>query len=108
LKPLIILTNDKTASSAEDFTISLYKQNNVTIVGTNTSGMLSDMFSAELSNGISFTLSNQVYYSTNKEILEDKGIPATYTIVNTKHDIENNIDPVLIRALKLNVSEIGK
>ena len=58
LNPIVILTNDKTASSAEDFTISLYKQKNVTTIGSNTSGMLSDMFVTDLSNKISFTLSN--------------------------------------------------
>ncbi len=101
LKHVIILTNDKTASSAEDFTISLYKQDNVVTIGTNTSGMLSDMFDSELSNKISFTLSNQVYYSTDKEILEDKGVPVTYKVENTKKDIENKIDPIIIKALKI-------
>ncbi len=101
LKQLIILTSDKTASSAEDITISLYKQDNVTTIGTNTSGMLSDMFSGELSNGISFTLSNQVYYSTDKEILEDKGVPVTLKIMNTKKDIDTKNDPVITEALKL-------
>lgn len=101
LKNLIILTNDKTASSAEDFTISLYKQDNVVTIGTNTSGMMSDMFSGELSNSISFTLSNQVYYSTDKEILEDRGVPVKYRIENTKQDITNQIDPVIVKALNL-------
>ena len=101
LKRVILLTNDKTASSAEDFTISLYQQNNVTTIGTNTSGMLSDMFSGELSNNISFTLSNQVYYSTTKEILEDKGVPVNYTIQNTRQDIDKQNDPVLTKALEI-------
>jgi carboxyl-terminal processing protease len=100
LKHLVILTNDKTASSAEDFTISLYKQKNVTTIGTNTSGMLSDMFGAKLSNKISFTLSNQVYYSTEKEILEDKGVPVKFQIINTKKDIENIQDPLIIKAIE--------
>ncbi len=99
LKQVIILTNDKTASSAEDFTISLYKQNNVATVGTNTSGMLSDMFGVELSNKISFTLSNQAYFSINKEILEDKGVPVNFQIINTKQDIENKQDPLIIKAI---------
>jgi carboxyl-terminal processing protease len=99
LKKLIILTNDKTASSAEDFTISLYKQDNVTTIGTNTSGMLSDMFGAELSNNISFTLSNQVYYSTDRTILEDKGVPVAIKVINLKKDIENRQDPVLAKAI---------
>ncbi len=101
LKQVIILTNDKTASSAEDFTISLYQQDNVTTIGTNTSGMLSDMYSGEISNKITFTLSNQVYYAINKEILEDKGIPVTYKVENTKQDIENKKDPVILKAIEI-------
>ena len=99
--PIVILTNDKTASSAEDFTISLYKQKNVTTIGTNTSGMLSDMFGADLSNKISFTLSNQRYYSIEKTQLEDIGVPVKIEIINTKKDIENKIDPVILKALEV-------
>jgi carboxyl-terminal processing protease len=101
LKPIIILTSDKTASSAEDFTISLYQQPHVTTIGTNTSGMLSDMFEATLSNNIRFTLSNQVYYSIDKEILEDKGVPVKMEVKNAKQDIEKKIDPVIMKALEL-------
>ena len=100
LNPIVILTNDKTASSAEDFTISLYKQKNVTTIGTNTSGMLSDMFGTDLSNKISFTLSNQRYYSTEKMQLEDIGVPVKIEIVNTKKDIENRTDPVILKAIE--------
>jgi len=98
--PIVILTNDKTASSAEDFTISLYKQKNVTTIGTNTSGMLSDMFGADLSNKISFTLSNQRYYSTEKTQLEDIGVPVKIELKNTKSDIENKIDPLILKAIE--------
>jgi hypothetical protein len=101
LKQIIILTNDKTASSAEDFTISLYQQPHVTTIGTNTSGMLSDMFEAKLSNKIAFTLSNQVYYSTEKEILENKGVQVHVEVKNTKQDIEAKQDAVLMKALKV-------
>ena len=98
---IIILTNDKTASSAEDFAISLYKQKNVTIIGTNTSGMLSDMFETNLTSKISFTLSNQRYYSTEKVQLEDIGVPVKIEIKNTKKDIENNEDPIITKAIEL-------
>jgi carboxyl-terminal processing protease len=100
-KPIVILTNDKTASSAEDFTISLYMQKNVTTIGTNTSGMLSDMLGIDLSNKISFTLSNQRYYSKDKILLEDVGIPVKIEIKNTRKDIENKIDPVIEKALEV-------
>ncbi len=100
LKQVIILTNDKTASSAEDFTISLYKQSNITTIGTNTSGMLSDMFGTDLSNKISFTLSNQCYYSTDKKILEDIGVPVKIEVINSKIDISNVIDPVIVKTME--------
>ncbi|RZJ52016.1 MAG: hypothetical protein EOO44_13100 [Flavobacterium sp.] len=101
LKLVVILTNDKTASSAEDFTISLYQQQNVTTIGTNTSGMLSDMFGADLSNNISFTLSNQRYYATDKKLLEDVGVPVKIEIKNAKDDIQNKKDPVILKAIEV-------
>jgi len=58
------------------------------------------MFGAELSNKISFTLSNQAYFSINKEILEDKGVPVNFQIINTKQDIENKQDPLIIKAIE--------
>ncbi|WP_298220937.1 S41 family peptidase [Flavobacterium sp.] len=99
--PIVILTNDKTASSAEDFTIALYQQKNVTTIGTNTSGMLSDMFSTDLSHKISFTLSNQRYYSTDKQQLEDIGVPVKFEIKNTKKDLENKSDPMILKAIEI-------
>ncbi|SFC92145.1 Tricorn protease C1 domain-containing protein [Flexibacter flexilis DSM 6793] len=98
---VILLTSDKTASSAEDFTISLCQQPNVTTVGTNTSGMLSDMYGANLSHDIAFTLSNQVYYSAGKEILEDKGVSVTHRVANTKQDIQRHQDTVLQKAFEV-------
>lgn len=92
---ILLLTSDKTASSAEDFVLSLKGQNNVSTIGTHTAGMLSDMFSTELNNEISFTLSNQIYFDLNQNYLEDKGIPATIEIWNSKQDIDKKADPVL-------------
>ncbi|MEO8794131.1 MAG: S41 family peptidase [Daejeonella sp.] len=100
LKPIVILTNDKTASSAEDFTVSLYQQKGVTTIGTNTSGMMSDMFSGELSKKISFTLSNERYYSTKHQLLEDVGVPAEIKVQNSKSDLQNHSDPVITAAIK--------
>ena len=100
-KPVVILTNDKTASSAEDFVISLHQQPTVTTIGTNTSGTLSDMFEASLSNNIVFTLSNQRYYTTDNQLLEDVGVPVEIEIENSKQDIQNKIDPLIIRAIEV-------
>lgn len=101
LNQIIILTNDKTASSAEDFTISLYRLPNVTTIGSNTSGMLSDMFSGNISKGISYTLSNQRYYSIENVFLEDIGVPVKIVVNNKRQDIEAAIDPVIIKAIEI-------
>ena len=58
------------------------------------------MFGGNVSNKISFTLSNQRYYSTDNKILEDIGVPVEIEIKNTKQDIENKIDPVIIKAIE--------
>ena len=46
------------------------------------------MFGGNVSNKISFTLSNQRYYSTDNKILEDIGVPVEIEIKNTKQDIK--------------------
>lgn len=99
--PIVILTNDKTASSAEDFTLALYKQPHVTTIGTNTSGMLSDMFEGKLSRDLFFTLSNDSYYTVDRILLEDHGVPVEIEMHNTKNDISSNRDPLIIKALEV-------
>ena len=100
LQPLVLLTNDKTASSAEDFTIALYRRPQVTTVGANTSGMLSDMYSGELSGGLSFTLSSQRYYTLDSTLLEDVGVPAAVPVVSTRAALAAGQDPVIEAAVQ--------
>jgi C-terminal processing protease CtpA/Prc len=100
IKPMVILTSDRTASAAEDFTLSLSKFPNVTIIGTATKGMFSDTYSFELPNKMEISLSNQLYYDTNKIILEDRGVAPTVEIRNTRKDLEAKTDAVLMRAFE--------
>lgn len=100
LKQIVILTNDRTASSAEDFAISLYQLPNVAVIGTNTSGMFSDMYEAKLSGKLSFTLSNQVYFNTQMKIIEDAGVPVKVEVKNSKQDIAMGIDPVIEKMME--------
>lgn len=74
LKPIVILVNDATGSAAEDFTLSLSLEDHVTIIGTNTRGSFSYIYSYQLPNGISAQLSYQQYYSMDDVLLEDVGI----------------------------------
>ena len=36
--------------------------------------MLSDMYAGKLSNGLTFTLSNQRYYAPDRTLLEGRGV----------------------------------
>ncbi|MGL5889344.1 MAG: S41 family peptidase, partial [Bacteroidia bacterium] len=99
---LVLLTSDRTASSAEDFVLSLAARKNVTIIGTATSGTFSDMYSFQLPNKMNVTLSNQRYYSQNgTQLLESKGIAADETIPYSKSSLTEKRDPQLTRAVEL-------
>ncbi|WP_190242563.1 S41 family peptidase [Hymenobacter lapidiphilus] len=100
LGPLVVLTSDQTASAAEDLTISLAQRPNVTLVGTATKGMLSDMHSVHLPNGLDITLSNQRYATPTGQLLEDVGVRPDILAENTTAALAQGYDPVLQKALE--------
>ena len=99
--PVVLLTSDQTASAAEDLTIALTQLPQVTLVGTATKGMLSDMYSVRLPNGLDVTLSNQRYTTPNGEPLEDVGVQPDILIENTPAAFQQSQDPVLQKALEV-------
>jgi carboxyl-terminal processing protease len=99
-KPIVILTSDRTASAAEDFTLALSQFPHGTIIGTHTKGMFSDIYSFVLPNKMEVSLSNQLYYDVNKEILEDKGVVPTLEIRNTRNEVETKTDAMLAMAFE--------
>ncbi|WP_019947407.1 S41 family peptidase [Hymenobacter aerophilus] len=101
LGPLVVLTSDQTASAAEDLTISLAQRPEVTLVGTATKGMLSDMHSVHLPNGLDITLSNQRYTTPTGQQLEDVGVQPDIRMENTAADLSQGHDPVLKKALEV-------
>ncbi|UOQ74038.1 S41 family peptidase [Hymenobacter cellulosilyticus] len=100
-KPLLILTNDGTASSAEELALALYQQPNVTTIGDATAGMFSDMYQARLSGKISFTLSHQRYFTPDTTLLEGRGVPVKELVPYSRPDLAQHHDPVIARALAL-------
>jgi carboxyl-terminal processing protease len=46
-------------------------------------------------------LSYQKYFSADMVCYEGKGVPADIKLLNKKTDIENGIDPLMTRALKV-------
>lgn len=98
-KPIVILTSDFTASAAEVFLLVMNELPNVTIIGDNTEGIFSEMYEFKLPNKWAVSLSDQQYFSEKKENYEGKGIPPDVYMVNSRTDIENQIDPVLRKAI---------
>jgi carboxyl-terminal processing protease len=99
--PVILLTSDQTASAAEDLTIALSTLPQVTQIGTATKGMLSDMYSVHLPNGLDVTLSHQRYTTPAGQPLEDVGVQPDVAVENTLSALQQQRDPVLEKALEL-------
>ncbi|TGE25929.1 hypothetical protein E5K00_12280 [Hymenobacter aquaticus] len=100
-RPVVILTNDGTASSAEEFVLALHRQPHVTTIGDNTAGMLSDMYQGELSGKVQFTLSHQRYYSPDTVLLEGGGVPVRLPVAYPRQALDQHQDPVLTKALEI-------
>lgn len=100
-KPLLILTNDATASSAEELVLALYQQPNVTTIGDNTAGMFSDMYQARLTDKVSYTLSHQRYFTPDTTLLEGGGVPVKQPVPHTRPDLTRHHDPVIAQAVAL-------
>lgn len=106
--PVLLLTSDQTASAAEDLTIALTALPQVTQVGTATKGMLSDMYSIQLLNGLDVTLSHQRYTTPAGQLLEDVGVPPDVPAENTLPDLQQQHDAVLEKALELARAEMAR
>jgi hypothetical protein len=86
VRPTYLLTSHMTASAAEIMALSALKFENVTIVGSRTKGIFSDVLIKTLPNGWKYGLSNEIYESPEGINYENKGIPPDY-------EIDYSIDP---------------
>ncbi|MEX0298387.1 MAG: S41 family peptidase [Kordiimonas sp.] len=79
-KPVILLTSDWTGSAAEVFTLAMRVMPNVKVIGTKTSGGLSDQHHFVLPNGWIVTSSNEKYIAADGKLYEGVGIPPEIVI----------------------------
>lgn len=100
-RPLMILTNDQTASAADVLALISKELPETTIIGEPSSGIFSDMYAFELPNKWIVTLSKQRYYSAKMICYESVGVPVDILVKNSKNDIVNMFDPVLNNAVEL-------
>lgn len=75
IKPLYILTSQNSASATEVTLLHALNMSNVTIIGSRTEGIFSDMLDRTLPNGWEYSLSNEIYESVAGENYESIGIP---------------------------------
>lgn len=101
LKKVVLLTNDRTVSAGDVLALMMSQISTVTIIGEPSNGSYSDLYEKKLPNGWKITLSNQRYLSSDKINYEGKGTPVDILVKNTIHDIEENKDSVLLKALTL-------
>jgi carboxyl-terminal processing protease len=95
------LTCDSVFSGGEVFALAIKQLPHVTIIGDHTNGIFSYQLEKKLPNGWRYCLSYQKYFSADMVCYEGKGVPVDIKLLNKKTDIENGIDPLIIRALKV-------
>lgn len=103
--PIVLLTNDAVFSGGEAFALAIKQLPYVSIIGDHTNGIFSYTLEKDLPNGWEYCLSYQVYYSPDMICYEGKGVPVDIELFNTKADIQNGIDPLIVRALDVLKSE---
>ena len=99
--PIVLLTCDSVFSGGEAFALAIKQLPHVTIMGDHTNGIFSYTLDKKLPNGWEYCLSYQVYYSADMVCYEGKGVPVDIELLNKKADIENGIDPLIVRALEV-------
>jgi len=99
--PIVLLCCDSVFSGGEVFALAMKQLPNVTIIGDDTNGIFSYQLEKKLPNGWRYRLSYQMYFSADMVCYEGRGVPVDIRLLNQKSDIENGVDPLIIRALEV-------
>ncbi|MDH4019349.1 MAG: S41 family peptidase [Xanthomonadales bacterium] len=99
--PIVLLTCDSVFSGGEVFALAIKELPYVTVIGDHTNGIFSYQLEKKLAGGWRYCLSYQVYFSADMVCYEGIGVPADIELLNRKSDIEDGVDPLIIRALEL-------
>ncbi|HVX38239.1 MAG TPA: S41 family peptidase [Gemmatimonadaceae bacterium] len=99
--PVIVLTNRKVYSSAEDFVLATRVLPNVTVVGDTTAGASGNPLVRELPNGWTFQLSTWIEYTPAKRVFENIGLAPDIYVSSTMSQMIAGHDPMIDRAIQL-------
>jgi len=106
--PIVLLTCDSVFSGGEVFALALRQLPHATIIGDHTNGIFSYQLEKKLPNGWRYCLSYQKYFSADMVCYEGKGVPVDIELLNRKRDIEDGVDPLIVRALDVLKSHWGQ
>ena len=97
----MLLTCDFVFSGGEVFALAIKQLPHVTIIGDHINGIFSYQLEKKLPNHWRYCLSYQKYLSADMTCYEGKGVPADIELLNRKTDIEDGVDPLIVRAIKV-------
>ena len=100
-KPIVVLTNRGTYSSAESFVLMMDALPNTTLVGDTTGGASANPRQFTLANGWTYTVSTWQAATPDFMLIEDHGIAPDEVVNNTESTFNNGRDLMLERAIEL-------
>ena len=86
LKPVFILTSHQTSSAPESLVMASMPFDNITIVGSRTMGITSDVLEKKLPNGWDLYLSNEIQQNYDGKCYERIGVPPDIKIDYPKNE----------------------
>lgn len=98
---VLVLTNRRSASSAEDFLLAMRANPAVVVVGDTTGGASGGPIVRELANGWTYQLSEWIEYTPDRVGFEGVGLAPTVFARNTARNAFYGTDAVIERALRL-------
>ena len=106
--PVYMLTGRQTASAGEILVLAMRACPNVTIVGEDTLGILSDNLYKRLPNGWELSLSNEVYEAGDGGLYEARGVPPDVAcIVHDPLDVRGGLNVAVETAIAAARRDIG-
>ena len=97
---LVILIDELSSSSSEEFSGAMQAINRATIIGQRTAGKVLTMEIVELPYGGLFVYPNQQTRTSNNDVLESVGVIPDIEVNWNKVDLLNGIDTQLEKAIE--------
>ena len=105
--PIVLLTDDRTISAAENFAIIMRAYPHVTVIGETTAGALADTFTHHVGDGWVFGVPLNVLRDADGRSWEGIGVPPDLWAANTPEGVAEGRDDVLETALRFVEARVG-